>query len=118
MISVKSASEDNCQKCLTAIRDRGGCIITTDLEQVASWIELYKSVLNQPFPQNTVALTTAPKDLEINENLPMVREAADAIRSLINCKLTSNDVVHAEMLKFGLPTNAGVLCSFFNEVWE
>ena len=75
----------------------------------------FKSVLNQPTPLK-VAPLPAFNDLEIIVNTPIVREVADAIRSLKNGKVTGIYAFHAEMLYVNLSTSARVFCPFFNEV--
>ena len=52
------------QKCSTVARNRAGRILTTDREQSASWVEHFKSVLNQPCPLNTAISSPSSKDLD------------------------------------------------------
>ena len=70
------------QKCSTVIRDRKGRILTRDPEQLARWVEHFKSFLNQPCPLSTVTPTPASKDLEISVGKPTVKEIKDTIGSL------------------------------------
>ena len=46
------------------------------------------------------------------------RTREHAIRSFKNGRATGIAAIHAEMLMVDLPTYVGVLCRFFNEVWE
>lgn len=81
------------------VLDKSGGKVTTEQQEAAHWVEIFRDVLNRPEPDEPVAPSPATDILNINVKDIRGEEVRNTIKAMNTGKAAGIDSIHADMLK-------------------
>ena len=116
-INRKACGERGHNQDLT-VKAKDGSTINKVKAKLERWWEHFQQLLKRCDPPTHTDISEAEHDLDVELGPITIQGVKDAIKTLMNCKATGDDKVHAEMLKADEQDMPQLLEYILLDVWD
>ena len=102
----------------TAVRDRNGQMLATQVDQRNRWAEHFREILNRPDPEEEADVDDTGFYIEVDHEDIIQQEIEQVITQTKGNRASGEDRVTSDILKADPISSAKALRKLFSEVWK